>query len=215
MRRVDHDALGVVVLTSSGLVPGRTHLDVARAAIAGGASIVQVRAPELTDAELEGLARDVVDACAGSPTLAIVNDRGDVAVDSDAAGVHVGQGDHPGTVRARIGDRLLGVSVSTPEQAREAAAFGADYLGVTVWATATKPEAVSMGLDGLAAVAGASSLPVVGIGGVSAANATEVLAAGASGVAVVSAVGAAADMEAATRELVEIVGGWKAKKENR
>ena len=206
---MDPDALDVVVLTSSGLVRGRTHLDVATAAIAGGANVVQVRAPELSDDELRELSRTVVRACAGSATLPIVNDRVDVAIDVDAAGVHVGQGDEPDGVRARIGDRLLGVSVSTPEEAREAAAFGADYLGVTVWPTPTKPEARAMGLDGLAAVATTTSLPVVAIGGVSRENATEVLRAGAYGVAVVSAVGAAADMEAATRDLVELVRAWK------
>jgi thiamine-phosphate pyrophosphorylase len=203
------DRVGVVVLTSSDLVPGRTHLGVAEAAIAGGATMLQVRGPELGDDELEELAHGVVDACGDSPTLPIVNDRVEVAVRVGAAGVHVGQGDAPGSVRARIGDRVLGVSVSTPEEARLAAAVGADYLGVTVWPTATKPEARWVGLGGVTAVARATSLPVVGIGGVTAANATEVLAAGAAGVAVVSAVGAADDMEAATRELVEIVTGWK------
>jgi thiamine-phosphate diphosphorylase len=207
--RVDPDAVGVVVLTSNGRVPGRTHLDVAAAAVEGGANVVQVRAPELVDAELEELAREVVEACAGSRTLPIVNDRVRVAIASGAAGVHVGQGDGPELVRARIGDRLLGVSVSTPEEARRAAAFGADYLGVTVWKTATKPEAEPAGLDGLAAAAHATSLPVVGIGGVTASNATEVLDRGAAGVAVVSAVGAADDMDAAVRDLVEIVSGWK------
>ena len=203
------EALGVVVLTSSGLVPGRTHLDVARAAIAGGANIVQVRAPELSNDELRELSRTVVKACEGSTTLPVVNDSVEIAVDVGAAGVHVGQTDGPAGVRARLGDRMLGVSVSTPEDAREAAAFGADYLGITVWATPTKPEALPMGLDGLAAVVAASSLPVVGIGGVSAQNATEVLGAGASGIAVVSAVGAAGDVEAATRDLVELVLTWK------
>ena len=77
-----------------------------------------------------------------------------------------------------------------------------------MWATATKPEAEPLGLEGLAAVARATSLPVVGIGGVSASNATEVLDSGAAGVAVVSAVGAAEDMDAAVRELVGIVSGW-------
>jgi thiamine-phosphate pyrophosphorylase len=206
---VDPDAVSVVVLTSSGLVPGRTHLDVARAAIAGGASVVQVRAPELPDDRLRELSRDVVRACDGSATLPFVNDRADVAVDVAAAGVHVGQADDPATVRERIGDLLLGVSVSTPEQARDAAAFGADYLGVTVWPTPTKPEAEAVGPDGLVAVARSSSLPVVGIGGVSVANAAAVLASGASGIAVVSAVGAADDMQAATRELVELVLTWK------
>lgn len=203
---MDADALGLFVLTSSRR--GRTNLDVARAAIAGGANVVQVRAPELSDDELRDLSRMVVRACKGSATLPIVNDRVEVAIDVDAAGVHVGQSDEPATVRARLGDRLLGVSVSTAEEAREAAAFGADYVGVTIWPTPTKREARAVGLDGLAAVVDATTLPVVGIGGVSAENAAEVLGAGASGIAVVSAVGAADDMEAATRDLVEVVLTW-------
>jgi thiamine-phosphate pyrophosphorylase len=213
MGGLEPDALSVIAVTSGGLVPGRDHLDVARAAIAGGATSVQVRAPELAEPELDALARRVVQLCRGSPTLPFVNDHVEVAVASGAAGVHVGQGDEPETARARIGERLLGVSVSTPGQARAAESFGADYLGVTVWATATKPKAQPMGLDGFAAVVRASSLPVVGIGGITTSTATEVLAAGGAGVAVVSAIGAADDMEAATRELIEIVGTWK--KENR
>ena len=89
---------------------------------------------------------------------------------------------------------------------RSAAAAGADYLGVTVWATATKAEASPLGLHGLRAVVDATDLPVVAIGGIDGVNAREVLLAGAAGVAVVSAVGGAGDPVAATRELVEAIG---------
>jgi len=82
---------------------------------------------------------------------------------------------------------------------------------VTVWPTPTKPEAVPRGLEGLRAVVEATTLPVVGIGGIRTGNAELVLAAGSVGVAVISAVGAADDPVAATRELVDIVSRWKAR----
>src|SRR5581483_6145116 len=108
--------------------------------------------------------------------------------------------------RERLGPgRVLGISVRTPSQAHAAERTGADYLGVTVWATPTKPEAVAVGLDGLRAVVAATRLPVVGVGGITAANARRVLDAGAAGVAVVSSVGAAPDPVAAPRELVAAV----------
>jgi thiamine-phosphate pyrophosphorylase len=97
------------------------------------------------------------------------------------------------------------VSVDDADEARIAEAAGADYVAVTVWSTATKPEAEPRGLTGVASVAAATSLPVVGIGGITPDNAPEVLAAGASGVAVISAVGAAEDPVAATRRLVAAV----------
>jgi thiamine-phosphate pyrophosphorylase len=120
----------------------------------------------------------------------------------------VGQADDPRAARERLGTgAALGISVSTVEEALAAAGAGADYLGVTVWATATKPEAVPSGIHGLRAVVEATDLPVVAIGGIDAVNAGQVLEAGASGVAVVSAVGAAGDPVAATRELVAATMG--------
>jgi thiamine-phosphate diphosphorylase len=126
------------------------------------------------------------------------------------AGAHVGQGDDPGSARASLGaDPVLGVSVSTAQEARTADAAGADYLGVTVWATATKAEAEPRGLEGLREIVDSTALPVVGIGGIHAGNAREVLDAGAAGICVVSAVGAAPDPERATRALAEVVQGWE------
>ncbi len=203
--------LGVYVVTSAGLVPGRSHLDVALAAIDGGADAVQLRAPELLDEELLPLASEIAAACRDAGVLFVVNDRVDIAVGSGADGAHVGQGDDPTAARERLGPgRVLGISVGTPVDALEAEAAGADYLGVTVWATPTKPDAVPHGLDGLRAVVEAASVPVVGVGGIDASKAELVLGAGAAGVAVVSAVGAAADAAGATRELVEVVTRWKA-----
>jgi thiamine-phosphate diphosphorylase len=199
-------ALGVYVITSSGSVSGRAHREVALAAIAGGADAVQLRAPELSDRELLPLALELARACREAGVLFVVNDRIDVARLSGAGGAHVGQGDDPHAARHRLGPGLvLGISVGSVVEARAAQAAGADYLGVTVFASPTKPQAVPLGLDGLRTVVEATSVPVVGIGGIDASNAAQVLAAGASGVAVVSAVGAAPDPVAATRELVEVV----------
>lgn len=199
-------SLGLYVVTSAGLVPGRGHRHVALAALRGGADAIQLRAPEVPEGALAELAGELAATCAQARVLFVVNDRVDVAVAAGAAGAHVGQGDDPATARARLGDeRVLGVSVSTPAQARTARAAGADYLGVTVWETDTKPDAQPVGLAGLAAVARSTDLPVVAIGGIHTGNAARALAAGAAGVAVVSAVGAAPDPEEATRRLVDIV----------
>jgi thiamine-phosphate pyrophosphorylase len=182
---------------------------VATAAIAGGATAVQLRAPELDDARLCDLAAGIAARCRAADVLFVLNDRPAVAA-SIGVGAHVGQDDDPASARRAIGrDAVLGVSVSTPEEATAAERDGADYLGVTVWATPTKPEASPRGLDGLRATVAATSLPVVGIGGIHAANAREVLDAGAAGVCVVSAVGAAPDPERATRELADAVRAWE------
>jgi thiamine-phosphate pyrophosphorylase len=208
MERVEPHPLGVVVITSSGLVDGRGHRDVALAAIEGGADCVQLRAKELRDDELRPLARELAGACRDAGVLFVVNDRVAVALESGADGAHVGQDDDPVTARSRLGTGpVLGVSVGDADAARAAEAAGADYLGVTVWATATKPEATPGGLEAVRAIAASTSLPVVGIGGIDPSNATDVLHAGASGVAVISAVGAADDPVEATRSLVRAVHG--------
>jgi thiamine-phosphate pyrophosphorylase len=199
----------VYVLTSSGLVPGRSHRDVAEAALAGGATAVQLRAPELTDARLEALAGELAERCREAGALFVVNDRVAVAA-SVGAGAHVGQGDDPGSAREVLDPTaVLGVSVSTTDEARAAEVAGADYLGVTVWATPTKPEAEPRGLDGLRTIAREISLPVVGVGGIDAGNAADVLEAGAAGIGVVSAVGAAPDPVRATETLVDAVHRWE------
>jgi thiamine-phosphate pyrophosphorylase len=204
-------SLAVYVVTSAGLSPGRGHVDVARAAIDGGAGALQLRAPELEDqpGELLPVATGLSALCRTRGVVFIVNDVVDVAIGSGADGVHLGQADDVAGVRERLGsDRVLGLSVETAEQAEESELMGADYLGVTVFETKTKPEAKPVGLDGLRRIAAATALPVVGIGGIDLSNAPEVLAAGAAGVAVVSAVGGAADPAEATRELVRVVTGF-------
>lgn len=185
---------------------GRDHREITEAAIAGGATAIQLRAPELEDEELLPLAKDLAALCRDARVCFLVNDRPWVAMTSGADGVHLGQQDDPALARARLGpDRVMGVSVGDVQQARAAGVAGADYLGVTVWPTATKADAIPRGLDTLSSIARSVRLPVVGIGGIHADNACDVLAAGAAGVAVVSAVATAPDPTVATRRLRQIV----------
>jgi thiamine-phosphate pyrophosphorylase len=206
MTELDPRSLRLYVLTSA-TFGGRSHRDVADAAIEGGATAVQLRAPELGDDELLALASDLAARCAEADVLFVVDDRLEVAVASGASGAHVGQGDDLGDARSVLGpERVLGVSVGSIEELGDALRRGADYVGVTVWATPTKPEAEPGGLELLRRIVDASPVPVVGIGGIRAANANQVIAAGAAGVAVISAVAAADDPVAATRELASAVG---------
>lgn len=176
------------------------------AAIEGGATAIQLRAPALGDGDLLPMATELASRCREADVLFVVNDRVEVAITSGAAGAHVGQDDDPIGARERLGpERVLGVSVLAPDEAEAAEAAGADYLGVTIWATPTKPEAIPVDLDGLRAIVRATRLPVVGIGGIHVGNVHDVLAAGAAGVAVVSAVGAAPDPVAATARFAALV----------
>ena len=127
---MDARSLRVYVLTSSGLVHGRSHRGVAEAALAGGATAVQLRAPELTDARLEALARELAERCRATGALFVVNDRVAVAA-RVGAGAHVGQADDPGSAREILTRPVLG-SASDDRGARAEVA-GADYLGITVW----------------------------------------------------------------------------------
>jgi thiamine-phosphate pyrophosphorylase len=198
--RIVPSALRLYVVTGT-VVGGRPHEDIARAAAAGGATAVQLRAPELDDERLFAVAAELARLCTLAGVRFVVNNRIDVAV-AVGSGVHLGQSDGIESARAHLGDRLvLGVSVDDPEQARAAEAAGADYLAITVRPSATKPEARPHGVDGLRAVVDMTGLPVVGIGGLHAGNVAEVFQTGASGVAVVSAVAAADDPLAAVREL--------------
>jgi thiamine-phosphate pyrophosphorylase len=209
MAKLQPRALDVYVVTTGTLVSGRGHGEIAAAAIEGGATAVQLRAPELDDERLLPLAEALARMCGDAGVLFLVNDRVQVAIRCGAAGAHVGRDDDAAIVREQLGpERILGVSVGNVREANAAESAGADYLGVTVWATETKPDAIPVGLDGLRAVARATALPVVGIGGVDARNAREVLTAGAAGVAAISAVARAVDPVLAVRELREVVDGY-------
>lgn len=203
--RLDPRSLSVYVVTSSRGAGWKGHLEIAAAAVAGRATAVQLRAPELTDESLLQLGLEMAEACRAAGMLFVVNDRVEVAA-AVGAGGHVGQDDDPERARGVLGaDAVLGVSVGTVDDVAVAERAGADYLGVTVFSTSTKPDARPIGLDGLSRIVSATSIPVVGIGGIDAVNARDVLGAGAAGVAVISAVADADDPIAAVGSLVDAV----------
>jgi thiamine-phosphate pyrophosphorylase len=189
---------------------GPSALAAVEAAVAAGAPVVQVRAKGSTDRELYAFARAAVRICAAAGATCLVNDRVDVALAVGADGTHLGADDLPLAAARRVAGpgHLLGGTARDPERARLLVAEGADYLGVgPAWPTSTKtglPDAI--GPAGVRAVASAVDVPVVAIGGVTAARVADLLAAGAAGVAVVGAVSGAPDPGAATRELLRALG---------
>ena len=199
--------LRTYLVTQEDLTGGRGTVQTVEAAIDGGVDIVQLREKHASARERLEMGRAVRELTREADVPLIVNDRLDLAVALEADGVHLGDSDLPVEVaRSQLGEqRIVGRSVSTPSAAREAARAGADYLGVgAIYQTGTKntnTESTEIGLERLRAIADATSLPIVGIGGVTAATASEVIRAGADGVAVVSAITAAEDPTAATRSL--------------
>ncbi len=195
----------VYVITDSKLSRGRGHLEVVEKALAGGATCIQLREKELSSRELFNLARELLRVTAPKRVPLIVNDRLDVALAAGADGVHLGQDDLPPMAARRIipPEMILGVSVDNAGQAVEAQRLGASYLGAgAVFGTGTKLDAGEpIGLEALASICRSVNIPVVGIGGIDAQNAGEVIKAGAAGAAVISAVVAAEDIAAAAAEL--------------
>jgi len=195
----------VYVITDSHQARGRSHREIAEAAIRGGATAVQLRMKDEPARVMLDAAREIAPLCRAAGVAFIINDRVDVALIAGADGVHIGQDDLPARdVRALMGPRaLVGVSAATVEEGEAAERMGADYLGVgAVYPTGTKPDAgAPVGLARLGEIRRAVRLPLVGIGGITADNAAAVIRAGASGVAVITAVTMAKDMAAATRRL--------------
>ena len=196
------------VVTDRALSGGRPLVEVIRRTLAGGAKIVQLREKNLSTREMLQLAAALKELTREYGARFIVNDRLDVALAVDADGVHLGQEDMPARIARRLlgPEKVLGVSVSSVEEALRAVEDGADYLGAgAVFPTATKEEARAIGLEGLRAIASAVGIPVVAIGGIDRTRVAEVIAAGADGVAVVSAVMAAADPCEAARKILAAV----------
>ncbi len=194
----------VVVITDAARSRGRSHLEIAEAAIRGGATAVQLRMKHETARVIAETARALAATCRAAGVALILNDRVDLALACGADGVHVGQDDLPAAARAILGPGpLLGVSAATAEEAAAAERDGADYLGVgAIYATATKTDAgAPVGLERIGAVRRASALPIVAIGGITRDTAAATIRAGAAGVAVITAVTLADDMVAATRRL--------------
>ena len=193
-----------MVLTDPALLKGRDPILVCRAAVRGGATMVQVRWKDARPRDLLTLARALV---AALPVPVLVNDRADVALAAGAAGAHLGQDDVPlDAVRPHVPPGfILGVSVGSPVEAERVLPWPADYWSIgPCYGTANKPDAgAALGPVGFATLArlAAPETPVVGIGGITAENVGAIVGAGAVGVAVIGAVLGVRDPESAARAL--------------
>ena len=197
--------LTLYLVAGTDAVGGRPLVEVIAAAVRGGVTLVQLREKTMSDGEMIALARKIMVVLQLFVVPLIINDRGAVALEAGADGVHLGIDDiGPAQARTQLGpDRILGVSAGTPDEAALVDPAVADYAGVgSVFATATKPDAgPPIGIEGLGALMRRIPLPVVAIGGIGLSQAEAVMAAGPAGVAVVSAICGAADPEAAARAL--------------
>lgn len=192
--------------------------DVLRKAIAGGITIFQYRekgSGALTGEDKFVLGKKLRAICRAHNIPFIVNDDAELALALDADGVHIGPEDEAiERVREKVGDKIIGVSAYSLEEAKDAVNRGADYLGVgLIFPTQTKPDAEDVhGVRIIKEIRAAGlMIPMVGIGGINATNANEVVCAGADGVAVVSAIARADVIVEAARDLLVAVSGAKGK----
>lgn len=195
--------MDLYIVTDREASRGRSHLEMARRSLAGGADVIQLRDKTLAGRDLLSLAREMAVLVRSHQALFIVNDRLDIALAAGADGVHLGQDDLPVSAARAIAPPpfIIGVSVGSAHEAMEAESDGADYVALSpVFSTPTKQDAgPGHGLETLMAIRSAVAVPVIAIGGVGLHNVEDVIRAGADGVAVISAVLGEEDVEDATR----------------
>jgi thiamine-phosphate pyrophosphorylase len=205
--RVSREQLRVYLVADAGMCRGRALQDVVAAAIRGGVTCVQLREKAAATRDLLALAMALQPMLHRAGIPFVINDRLDIALACAADGLHLGQADFPVPEARKLlpGQTFIGLSVESFEDLDTAAALDVDYLGISpVFATATKLDTKPpWGLEGLCRARVRTALPLVAIGGINAETASQVFAAGADGVAVVSAICAADDPEKAARQLVD------------
>jgi thiamine-phosphate pyrophosphorylase len=200
---------GLYVVTDETQARGLTHPEIARRAIAGGADVIQIRDKTCDCAYLYRCAEETRDIARAAGVPLIVNDRLDVALQTSADGVHLGQDDMPLKFARRVVPKnfIVGISAGTLKEALDAERDGADYVGLgPIFPTLSKSDAGEAGgLGLLREVRSRISIPIVAIGGIGVGNAADVIAAGADGIAVISAVVCQDDIAKAARRLKEII----------
>ena len=197
----------IYLVTDEACLQGISLLEAVEQALQGGVTVVQYRAKNVEGRKMYQEALALKQLCDAYGVPLIINDRLDIAMAVKAAGVHVGQDDFPCAVaRQLLGeDYVIGVSSHNPQEALQAVADGADYLGCgAVFGSATKHNVGTLGLDNLKRIRAAVAVPMVGIGGINAENYAAVLETGAEGAAVVSGILAAGDIAAEVRKFREI-----------
>lgn len=205
MRDIDYS---LYLCTDRTLMTSATIEECVEKSIAGGVTVVQLREKECDSRTFYELALRVKKITQAHGVPLIINDRVDIALAADADGVHVGQSDLPcSVVRRLVGDRIVGVSVSTLDEAIRAQSDGADYLGVgAMYATGTKTDAAIVTREELLKIRAAVHIPIVVIGGINARTLPAFKDTGIDGLAVVSAIVAQPDPAAAAKSLLS---AWK------
>lgn len=204
--KCDKNDLLLYAVTDRHWLNGRSLRQVVEESLDGGVTMVQLREKQLEEGAFLEEAKELQALCRQRHIPFLVNDNVDIALAMDADGVHVGQSDMEALdVRKKLGpDKIIGVSAQTVEQALLAQAHGADYLGVgAVFPTGSKDDAVEVPFETLKAICQAVRIPVVAIGGISKTNVKKLRGSGICGVAVISAIYGAPDIEKAARELKE------------
>ena len=202
--RCDRKTMRLYAVTDRAWVGQGTLGDQVEQALRGGVTCVQLREKSLGVPAILVEAEEIGALCRSYGVPFLINDRVEIALQCCADGVHVGQKDRAAReVRRLLGpNRILGVSARTVEQAVQAERDGADYLGVgAVFSTSTKADAMPVSYETLQAICRAVSIPVVAIGGIQRENLLSLAGSGVDGVALVSAIFAAPDVETASREL--------------
>lgn len=195
------------LVTDSKLMSTETLEEAVEHAILGGCTLVQLREKSASSLEFYKNALSIKTITDKYKVPLIINDRMDIALAVDAAGVHVGQSDMPANiVREIIGiDKIVGITANSVEAAIKAQQDGADYIGVgALYSTNTKTDIRVIYKEELIKIRKAITVPIVGIGGINKENVVDLSDTGIDGIAVVSAVIAQKDITAATRELIEI-----------
>jgi thiamine-phosphate pyrophosphorylase len=205
--KCDKKSVLLYAVTDRTWLNGETLYEQVEKAIKGGVTFVQLREKELDDVAFLKEAFEIKKLCRQYNVPFIINDNVEIARKINADGVHVGQSDmKAGNVRTILGeDKILGVSAQTVEQALLAEKEGADYLGVgAVFPTGSKMDADDVSYETLKEICSAVSIPVVAIGGIGAGNVLKLENSGISGIAVISAIFSAEDIEKATKNLKEL-----------
>lgn len=199
------------LVTDREILQGRSLLNAVEDAIKGGVTLLQLREKDASSREFYQIALQVRELAHSLGVPLIINDRLDIALAVDADGLHIGQDDLPAAVARRLlgPEKILGLSVSTVDEAVQGERDGADYLGAgAVYPTGSKDvETPPIGPKGLKEIKDAVSIPVVGIGGIKAANLAEVKDTGVDGVAVISAILGTPDIFGAAQNLAAIWSG--------
>jgi len=198
---------GLYAIIDTQALKDRGHIEVAEQAIQGGAKTIQLRDKLGSKRELLPIAQKLKNLCAEQDVLFIVNDYLDLALATDADGLHLGQDDLPVKAARQLlpVGKILGCSTHSVDEATTAESEGADYIAVgSIYPTQSKETVKVIGLDGLRQVKQAVTLPIVAIGGINKDNAAEVIAAGADSVAIISAILQAESPEEAARQIATI-----------